>query len=679
MKLENKLGILLLLFFSFILFRFFFSTALIVANDWPLLFKQSRDFFPFWTISWDYMGAGGIGASAIKTMWIDLYANFVYFVSNLANIPWWLSQRIFWIVPYLLISILSSYKFSGLFVREPIYRALSTIIYTFNTYILLIVGGGQFGIAFSYALSPLVLFWLFKLFKEANINSLLISSLLSGILIALDPRVSFLTFGTAALWYLLLVRDFSPGKLKYIFLNFIIAGILNSYWIIPAFLYLLTNTSPAVSNYFSLPGVRFLSFATFENSFSFLHPNWPENIFGKIYFQKPEFLLLPILAFGSMLFLKNSKSEIRNPKQIQNSKFKILNNSTIEQSNNKSILFFVGLSLIGIFLGKGANEPFGQVYLFLFQNLPGFNLFRDPTKFFILIALSYSLLIPFFLEQLSHRFEKYKYLVIILFVGYFLFLLRPAWSGELSGIFKPKDLPNDYVRFANFLKEDREFGRTLWVPKRQKYGFFNPNHPAADSSVLFAKKSMDSLSRNEFSELSIKYIIVPTDSDGEIFLKDRKYDDKLRNRTIQRVEGIGLNNIVGFVNIAVYSVTDPKDHFWSPSSLGINYQMINPAEYKVRVQNAEKGDILVFSEGFDKNWTAVNLASQGDPLRAQKFGNNLNSFILPENGDYELKIYYQPQQWVNIGLIISGLTLSGLILWILVVYYRHGRAASRKY
>src|SRR3989344_4787968 len=127
MKLKNKLGFLLLLFFSFIIFRFFLSDTPFVAHDWPLLFRESRDFFPFWSISWDYMGGGAIGASAFKTMWIDLYANFVYFVSNFANIPWWLSQRIFWLVPFVLISIFSSHKLSGLLIRGPIYKTLAAI------------------------------------------------------------------------------------------------------------------------------------------------------------------------------------------------------------------------------------------------------------------------------------------------------------------------------------------------------------------------------------------------------------------------------------------------------------------------------------------------------------------------------------------------------------------------
>src|SRR3989344_631093 len=651
MRLENKLGILLLLFFSFMLFRFFFSGVSFVAHDFPLLFKESRNFFPFWAISWDYMGAGGIGASAFKTMWIDLYTNFVYFVSNFLNIPWWLSQRIFWLVPFILISLVSSYKFAGLFIKDPLLRASSCIIYSFNTYILLVIGGGQFGIAFAYALAPIALYGLFKLFEKSNIRNLIFSSLISGLLIAFDPRIAILTFGICVLWYLFFVRKFSLRNLSFILVNLVIANLLNSYWILPAIYAFITNSVPStVSSFGSLAGVKFLSFANFENSISFLHPNWPENIFGKTYFQDPAFLLLPILAFSALLF-----------------------------KQKKEILFFAILGLFGIFLGKGANEPFGQIYLFLVDKIPGFAVFRDLTKFYMLIAISFAVLIPFFLQSISLKFAKYKIIIASLFFVYYLFILRAGWMGDLKGVFKPAEIPQEYRMLNNNMlrysleSTENEFSRSLWIPRRQKYGYFDPKIPAVDSEVFFKGRDIGKVTEKELHDLSIKYVIVPSDPDGEIFLKDRKYDDKLRNQTIQRVEKIGLNSIVGFGDLTIYSVTDPKDHFWCDCNSKIDYKFVNPTTYEASVRNAKKGDVLVFSEGFDKDWIAK---SSKFKVQSSKFG-NLNSFVLPEGGGYELMIYYEPQKWVNIGLIISTLTLLSLISAIFVVYSPHGRKGKR--
>ncbi len=53
------------------------------------------------------------------------------------------------------------------------------------------------------------------------------------------------------------------------------------------------------------PGMlHFLSFADFSHTLAFLHPNWPENLFGKVYFLQPEFLLLPVIAFSALFFVK---------------------------------------------------------------------------------------------------------------------------------------------------------------------------------------------------------------------------------------------------------------------------------------------------------------------------------------------------------------------------------------
>jgi hypothetical protein len=75
---------------------------------------------------------------------------------------------------------------------------------------------------------------------------------------------------------------------------------LNSFWIVPNILS-YTNAYHATVGDISL---SFFSVAALSNSISLLHPNWPENLFGKVYFLQPEFLVLPMVAFSSLLFVK---------------------------------------------------------------------------------------------------------------------------------------------------------------------------------------------------------------------------------------------------------------------------------------------------------------------------------------------------------------------------------------
>ena len=57
---------------------------------------------------------------------------------------------------------------------------------------------------------------------------------------------------------------------------------------------------------------------------------------------------------------------------------------------NPYVVFFALIALIGIFLGKQVDPPFGNSYYWLYENLPGFNAFREASKFYVLIALGYS-------------------------------------------------------------------------------------------------------------------------------------------------------------------------------------------------------------------------------------------------------------------------------------------------
>lgn len=639
MKISNKVVLLILGIFIFLFYRFFFSTYPFVAHDWPLLFRESRNFYPFFNMSWDYMGGIGIGGSAFKTLWIDLYTNIVYDISNLLNIPWWMSQRIFWIVPFLLISLFSSYKLSGLFIKQSIYRLISVLIYSFNTYILLVVAGGQFGVAFAYGLSPFIFYTFYKFLENQNFKSSVLLGLFSGIIIALDPRIAVIIFLGMFLWLIFNFKNCNVKTIKFVLLSLLISFSINVYWLLP--IIFARNAIVNINDYSSLPGVKFLSFATFENAFSLLHPNWPENIFGKVYFFKFEFLIIPLLGFSTLLFV----SKIKN------------------QQSKINILYFVLLVLTGAFLGKGTNEPFGQVYVFFFQYIPGFSMFRDSTKFFLLVALCYSILIPYFLENLS----KLKHILISGFILFWLLTLRPAISGELTGIIRPAPIPNEYVSLKNIIASDKYFYRVLFLPQRQKYGFFEPLHPSLESKTL--------PSRDYLSDLSIRYVVVPDDTDSEIFLKDRKYSKDIFQKTINNIEKASwLKKVDGFGKIAVFENSNYKEHFWSPSeNLKITYTYVNTAKYKVKLQNANKGDLLVFSEGYDQNWEArINSlrSSSGQAklkIQSSKFEGRLNSFVLPVNGSYDLEVYFIPQKFADIGIIVSSISLLSILisLWYL--------------
>jgi hypothetical protein len=634
-------------------FQQWLSLHSLLGGDWRFFWPENIGNFANFPLSWDTSLNTGIGSSAFSSIWINTYLNFTAFISNL-GLPWSLVGLLFWILPVFFLSFTSSFLlYRYIFPGSKFSGVLAGIIYASNTYILMILSGGQLGVSLAYSLVPLVLCMFMKAINDLNYKTTILFSLVLALEVLFDPRIAYLT-GTAILVYVFFKRS-SFGKFyKEIYFAFFIPAVMviltHSYWIFPIFFF---HIIPVPIGFYSVEGLRFFSFADFSHSLSLLHPNWPENIFGKIYFMKSEFLLLPIMAFSSLLFLGLRR---------------------------RIVLFFTALALLGAFLAKGTNPPFGEIYVWFFNNFPGFVAFRDPTKWYILVAVSYSVLVPFSMFSMGKKLQNYfnskirlgifflTVLTYVLFITLWIFLIFPGVLGQLGKNFKIITVPKEYLTLKDFLSKDKYFYRTLWIPAWQRFGYFSNLHPAISASDFFkvnsSKENIDLLKKSETSKLllesSVKYVVVPYDSLGEFFLKDRECDDGQFNYLVKEIGGVKwLKKIRAFEKIAVFEIYPSaggfKDHFWSPDSdLKINYKYINPTKYEVHVESAREGDVLVFSEGFDKNWQAKTVDYSANSTSYDKV---FNSFVLEKDGNYTLDVYYEPQKWVNIGLWISGITL----------------------
>jgi len=619
----------------------------ILGGDARFFWPENMPFLIHLPYAWDSSLNTGIGISQVNTLWITSYLNLTASFSFL-GLSWPMIQLLFWLLPALVISFLSSFfLYRKCITTNNLYAVLAGIIYTTNTYFLSIFFGGQVGVSFGYAFIPLVFLSFITLVKQKKIYVSVLTGFVLALQVLFDPRITALTVVSLLFFYFFSSNFLKKDLLYLAIIPFAIIFLLHAYWFLPLLLY---KSTIIPQGFDSLSGVTFLSFALLENSLSLLHPNWPENIFGKVTFMKPEFLSIPLLAYSSLLFIKKSESK-----------------------NQKVILFFALLGLISIFFAKGTNEPFGGSFLWLITTIPGFSMFRDSTKFYALIALSYSILIPYSVSSIAalwkKRFPKYGFAIIFLLFWLFslrLFVTTPAMTRPIHHV------PESYVQLKNFLVSQKQFSRTLWIPAWQRYGFFSDVHPAIGRGELFKEASASGMIRELkkaktlalLQDLGVAYLVVPEDSEGELFLSDRKYDDKTYQKTISDIEKIpNITKVKTFGKIIVFAAPNPRDRFWSPSkTLKIQYTFLNPTEYKVTIQNAKKGDVLVFSESFAKHWIAKN---EKFNIKSTQFENKVNSFILPTNGNYTVEVFYQPQMMVNFGLLISCITFTGIIFYLI--------------
>lgn len=518
---KDKLFFILLLFILVLIYHPWLAfDKNLSSGDWPYLYPENIKEFQV--------------LSQPSFLWLEPYYQITSKIGvQILSLSWEATEKIFWFIPLVIINLFSSwifirFIFKELKINSSSYIAIGSFIYTANTYFLMLAGGGQMGVAVSYGMAPLTLYFLIKLLSVAveklNLKFLSLASLSLAIQLMFDPRIFILSVIAFLIYFFLYIYTQRP-KLRLLLTVFkvlAIALLLNLFWIIPNISfyrqeYTLFATEPLAS---------FLSFATFPNTISLLHPNWPENIFGKISFMKPEFILLAILPYISLLFLN-----LLNAKQ------------------KMTVIFLVTLGLFGSFMAKGVNPPFGEVYAFL-STLPGSSIFRDPTKFYVIIAVSYSVLIPYSLYHVSNFFNKKIRLSGNLFVAVFLVylfvILKPAFLGQLNGTFLPHNVPSDYIKLKSFILSQNQEFNILWAPSVQRYGFSSTeNRAIAESDILLLENVSSSSAllnndkiKEQLKNLNVAYVVVPYDSLKEIFIRDRKFDNALYEKTVN-----GLINI----------------------------------------------------------------------------------------------------------------------------------------
>jgi uncharacterized membrane protein len=657
------------------IFNSWFFPGLITAGDfWPYS-KAVYETKPLFMHAWDLNNFGGLGGNVTSLLWV--YFNFglsITLFGKILGLSWILIERIYYLFPFLIFTLISSYKLSKKIFQNNLFAILSSTIYLLNTYSLMVVGGGQIpGIGMSYSILPFIFYLFICTFDEISNKKMLKSlfySLLTGLILSiqiiLDLRIAYITiFGIVILW---LIKNIGKNNFKYslksLIFVFIVPGtislLINSFWILPTAIGGRNPIQDLGSAYSSIDAVKFFSFAKLEDTLSLLHPNWPENIFGKTGFLKPEFLILPLLSFSSLFFINK-----------------------LEKNKRIYLLSLTIIGLVSIFLAKGANDPFGAIYILLFNKLPGFIMFRDPTKWYVLISLFYSISIPFAImniyQTIHNKFNKvFSKIFLFSVIIYLLYLINPALLNQLSGTFKSTTIPSDYVKFEKFLSSQVDFSRALWIPTIQRFGYYSNNHPAVPAQNYFNTVSNDLIfqklnlqnTKTLLQESSIKYIVIPNDNRGEIFITDTKYDEKIYANIYKNLLKIEwLKQKGDFGKIKVFEIQDSKDHFWTDSkSLILSYKYISPVEYRLNVKNAKEGDRIIFAENYNASWIArdieVKFYDWENLVSSNPYKRVLNSFTLRKSGDYNLIVYYYPQITVILGQII-GLVSFLTILFLL--------------
>jgi hypothetical protein len=454
---NRKLLFILIIIVSAV-FWYWWWPGIKVGPDFPIVSNEvlkSQFNFPF---LWTEKYADGLGEYSLFGLWSYPLNLLVGFLANL-GLGFEVLEKMF----MLTFLILGAYSINRLAKESGLSKEASFIaglFYLINSYILLLLDGGQIQIALAYAFFPLA-FSFFLNALDQGLRKKVVSGLFLFILSFLDLRfllVLLIVFVYKFFYDLLFLekKDVFNYLKKWIFLgliNLLIVVGMNFYWI-----YVLIGVPFPQDLYLQAIKTSTFSFSQIANGLMVLSPNWYSNVYGVVSYLKPEFILIPILIF---------LAPVLKPK-------------------NKQVGFWLGIILLGAFFVKGSNPPLSQVYSWLFNHMPGFSAFRDSSKFFFFITLSASMLIGITCNQILKNIsvEKYKKLFVVLISAYFILLAYPVWGFKMTGTFSSIFMEKDFLKIDTYLNNDPSFFRTLWIPSMPPLYYATPNHPLIEAIRL---------------------------------------------------------------------------------------------------------------------------------------------------------------------------------------------------
>jgi len=656
----------------------FTNLAPITYGDWYVDHSEKlREFFTLpmiWNSDYGF-GTLNFGVS----FWPFLLLS--GFLSTL-NLSPFLIERVIFLWPLVILLPLGTYFLSYYLFRSRIASVISGLFFEFNTY-MVILQSGHLTLLMAISLTPFFLLFFIKTLSSKRLSYAIITSLIGFAISFYEFRIFYLAVLLVffyTLYLIVILKEFNGVKdlISKLLLAFTVISLillLNLY-----FLFGIYGGQSLSNNMLFQRSLFGAWYIKLSKIMTISHFGWTGGKMEpwKIQPLLVRFFFIPILALLGFIVGKK----------------------------NKKLPFFAFLGILGIFLAKQNTPPLPDIYQWLFDNIPGFNVFRESGKFLLYVAISYSVLIGAFISWFWSSSElKLNKLLKVLIIFFITFIIiwnaKPIITGELGSLFVPRKIPKDYLLLNKYLISQKEYFRTFWSPDYSRWGHYLSNHPRTSVLYLnlyewsdFAKKG-NPIGNKYFNQLldisSIKYVIVPLQdkgNDDDFFPKAYKranFISELESLPYLKKVNIGMKEIVMFENDDyrqhIY-LTRKKESISSYVSYQkAKYSMLNSTEYKIILENINNTVYLNFSENYHPSWKlrvgsfnwidvltdknyflADDLHFKNDAklnsffIDVQQICKNQSGCIKNSDGSYDidLTLYVRPQSYVYLGLIISG-------------------------
>lgn len=474
---RHKYPLLALVVFTLVYYSlWYFSFSPIAQGDWRFYYPETLiDLFQS-SLLWENMyGLGGFNTMFfLFPLWV-LHAAFGFLGGSFGFVEralyMYLIPLLFVISPYVLFYSVSKSRLVAFF---------GSLFYAFNTYVLVLNVGGHLTVSWAVAFFPLGLTAFMVFLRRPSYMRGVFMALLLAMMAMYEVRIAYLGIVLLGVYALVVffVRRWTltrrvvlasvVGIVAYLFLA--------AYWVFPLMysLFFGSGLSGLLES-----NVLFHPYISFAHSLTLFHPFW--SLQGMQIFEE---LPVPALAF----FL---------PLSIIGCFALLWNRVAVRRGLKAEFIFFSVVMVFGVLLAKQDNPPWSGLYVWLFDHFPGFSMFRESSKFYFFVMLSYAFFLGHILEMLwndvirrstsrmLHRVGAAIFFALIL--SSFAYIIIPRFSsGANMGLLVPHEPSAAYLELADTLRADDAFGRVLWNPRQSMFGYVSALHPGVSVERMLA-------------------------------------------------------------------------------------------------------------------------------------------------------------------------------------------------
>lgn len=147
----------------------------------------------------------------------------------------------------------------------------------------------------------------------------------------------------------------------------------------------------------------------------------------------------------------------------------------VKTKKEKKVVYLCILGFVSfIFLAKGSNPPFGEVYKFLLFNVPLFKVFRTTSMSVIGATIFFAILLTMSMYYLKKKWQKIFIIILLIHVVVFspiYFGVRLITFEEKGQVKKGFSIPNEYYQMGNKLDLIKQDTKILSLPLDDSYAY----------------------------------------------------------------------------------------------------------------------------------------------------------------------------------------------------------------